>query len=240
MNKFCFSVVLLLYFQFLIELQTVADELIIKPKVIILTGLTPPKVYINDQGEIIGPTVVKIQAIFKQAGVSYEMKIRSWQRAFADVKQRKDTMIFPLARISDREQQFKWIIPLYTLNLKLFGLKGKFDENESNISSRDFKFICPVKTILCIALKEHGIPESSILTMSHINDQQIIQMVLQGRINFILISELALEYNLEKMGLDRSLFAKLKNYNYQVVEYLAGNEKLDSTKIQNAAKHIPD
>jgi len=241
MIKIQYKLVLLLWIVSTTCLTFSAEEFKKEPRVVLVADIYPPYIYIDDNGKFIGSSVEKIKAIFLKANVTYLIKDLPWKRALQQQKQGTTLMIFPLARFSEREQFYQWIVPLHSLNLKVFGLKGKFDPDNTDITSGKFKFVCSTSTVECTALKANKVSDKSVLTIDSAHDSQMLELVLRGRVNFVVISEAALESNLTDMGIDRNLFVQLENFDYQVDEYLAGSIDVDITlvnKLQRAAKEL--
>jgi hypothetical protein len=210
------------------QLQLVSDD-------------NPPYVYTNSDGIIVGSLVDELAAVMKIADISYQFQDLPWKRAMSNTQHSSNTLIFPLSRTAERENNFTWIIPLHVLKFKVYGLKGAFDENLKDISSGKYTFVCAEDTILCTVLRDSGVPESSIIKFGHIDHTQMINMVFRKRVNFLLISDQGLEYYPDVMDYNKNQLVQLKNYEYEVIEYLAGSVDFDpllAKKIQKAFNSI--
>ena len=65
-----------------------------------------------------GETVVgiggdQVHEIMARAGVSYEIQMFPWARAFRLAASQADTCVFTTARTPEREERFRWVGPLY-------------------------------------------------------------------------------------------------------------------------------
>ena len=163
---------LLLAIHFLNVSFVIADEQGNNSQVIILSQYNPPFVSTNEQGELIGTVVLKLQGILDQAGIDYKMQSVSWKRSLADVQQYPEVLSFPVSRIPEREKLYKWIIPLHRITSQLYGLRAKFDAELSDIKNGEYTFICSEKTVSCSALRSFGIPEQSITILAQYNNNQ--------------------------------------------------------------------
>jgi len=201
----------------------------------------PPFVYTNEHNEFLGSDIAKLKPILEQSGVHYELLSVSWKRALAQLKKKPNVLGFPVSRTPAREKLFKWIIPLHTIKYHLFAVKNKFDSKLSDIDSGKYSFICSDKTVACSVLENFGAPASSIVKISHVNNKQIIDMVVRERVDFMLFTDEEFDYFLNQMEYDRSQFSALDNYNYELTEYLVSNLQFDDQlieKIRDAAQSV--
>jgi len=198
------------------------------PDVLLVSEYNPPYIYKNEQGVYIGTAVNTLKPIFERAGVTYKMQTTPWKRALAMLQRQNNVLIYPLARTPSRESKFKWLIPVHTVNFRIYGLKDKHDLNLSDITSGKYSFVCADKTVLCSALHSFGVPDSSVVKIAHVDDKQMIEMIFRGRVDFMMFSKKGLSHHIGKMSYDLSLLAPLVNYNYPVDEYLAGKPDFDS------------
>jgi len=209
----------------------------------LVTNKNPPYIFTNNNGDIVGTLVDKLATVMNQSDISYQIQEIPWKRALSATKNKSNTLIFPLSRTPEREKDYSWIIPLHHLNYKIYGLKGTFDEKLTDITSGKYTFICPENTIHCSVLSNIGVPESSMIKYAFIEPHQMINMVLRQRVNFVLVSDQGSDYYSKLLNYDKSKLVHLKNYNFEVVEYLSGNLDFDpllTKKIQTAFNSISD
>lgn len=207
-----------------------------KNKVTLVSEYNPPFVYKDDNGKFIGTSVSKLRPIMEKAGIEVEFKTYPWKRALAALNTLDDALIYPLSRIAEREENFSWVIPIHKVDFKLYSLKGKHSSDLINLNNGDYSFVCVDKTVLCSILKSFDIPESQIVKLSTIDDRQMIDMVVRGRIDYVLITDSGLKHHLKVMNLDPSLLVPNQHYKYQIEEYLAGNLQFDSKLMQRIQK----
>jgi len=89
----------------------------------LITEELPPYAY-KDKGKIVGASVEIVEALFKEAGVPYEIKIMPWKRAFELVKT-KDACVFPIQRSQEREALFHWVSPVLITQTGFYAGAGK-------------------------------------------------------------------------------------------------------------------
>jgi len=196
--------------------------------VLLVSEYNPPYIYKNEKGEFVGSAVKKLTPIFQKAGISFKMQTTPWKRALSMVEHQQNVLIYPLARTPERETKFKWLIPIHTIDFKVYGLRNKFDLKKTDITSGKYTFVCADKTILCTVLDSFGVPESSVIKIAHVDDKQMIEMVFRERVDFMIFSEHGLSHHIDKLKYDLTMLVPLDHYSYPVVEYLAGKVDFDS------------
>ena len=156
--------------------------------------------------------------------MSFDIKIAPWHRALSLTEKNDNALIYPISRIPEREKEFIWLLPLHTMKFQLYGRKGKVDVNLNDIDTGQYKFVCANFTILCTGLKKLGVPDKSIVKISDVNDLQMINMVYRERVDFVLITTTGLKHHLKESSLTFDDFVALDNYQFDVVDYIAGNK----------------
>ena len=229
-NKLIF-LILLIATLLLLEPILEAKPLDKPADIILLSANNPPYTYRNEQGQIVGTSVKQVTGILETAAVSYDMQIAPWSRAMEIIKQPKTILLYPLSRIPQREDKFQWITPIHTMRLKLYGLKNKVDTNLTNIENDAFKFTCIEGGVVCSVLKSLDINESNILVLNGLRDNQSLKLLVQGRVDFLVISDDNLPNMAKSINqLGHELIA-LDNYHTEIPEYLAANIHADKTII---------
>ncbi len=96
----------------------------------LMTEELPP--YAFQSGERVeGLSIELVDALFKRAGVRYEIRIMPLKRALVSVAQESDACIVPLQRTQEREAQFTWISPLLITRSAFYSLQ----DNELQVRS---------------------------------------------------------------------------------------------------------
>jgi polar amino acid transport system substrate-binding protein len=93
----------------------------------IMTEELPPFNF-TEEGQPKGITVDLIVRIFADIGqpiAASEVKIMPWARAYKDVQEQPGTVLFSMARTEQREQLFKWVGPVYDLQIGWIAAKAK-------------------------------------------------------------------------------------------------------------------
>ncbi|PCJ48172.1 MAG: hypothetical protein COA74_09915 [Gammaproteobacteria bacterium] len=199
-------------------------------KIILLTDHFPPLSYQNEKGEFIGTADKIIHKLFKNANLHYQIKSYPWKRALQMVSKQEDVLIYPLSRTENREDDYVWITPLFSLKIKTYGLtkpNATFDITKGN-----HQFACIKTTINCLAVNSLKIPESALSEISNISTVQLVKMVAKKRVDFIMMTEIEFEYAIKILNLDRKTFTKIEKYNYVATDYLAASKGFDQDIIE--------
>lgn len=89
-----------------------------------LTTENYPPFNMEQNGEIVGLSTDLVRAIFEQAGVSYEIKVLPWKRAYQNALINKNTCVFSTTYTEERLPLFEWVGPLVSNDWVLFARAG--------------------------------------------------------------------------------------------------------------------
>lgn len=198
----------------------------------ILSFETPPLSYEeNRQTTGIGTEIV--ETIFKKVNAKYFISIYPFDDSYARAKSKENSIIYPLARTSEREFDFNWVGPIADNSIYLFQLHGEKKisimalNNLGNFkvgvikNSTAHKFLINKNISKSLVLEEK--PETN------------IKKLYGKQIDLIAGNELELLYIAKKIGLNHNnlsrVFLLIKNNGY----YL-GLNKFISTSLLNEIK----
>jgi polar amino acid transport system substrate-binding protein len=91
-----------------------------RPHLLITTESSPPSAMMGE-GQVIGFATEKIRLIMQRVGISYEIEIMPWKRAYLLAQTQADTCVYSTTRVPEREAMFKWIGPTHENDWTLFG-----------------------------------------------------------------------------------------------------------------------
>lgn len=74
----------------------------------VVTELAPPYQSMTD-GKLVGISVQRVQPVLTAAGIDADIEVFPWARAFELAQNRKNTLIFSIVRLKERESRFQWI-----------------------------------------------------------------------------------------------------------------------------------
>ncbi|MEP7329534.1 MAG: transporter substrate-binding domain-containing protein [Betaproteobacteria bacterium] len=89
----------------------------------LLTEENPPFNY-SENGKLTGLVTELVVETMKRANVSYTMEVLPWTRAYMRAQAEKDTCLFAMARLDNREKLFAWVGPFAS---NLWGVYGRGD-----------------------------------------------------------------------------------------------------------------
>ncbi|MEP1444856.1 MAG: transporter substrate-binding domain-containing protein [Paraglaciecola sp.] len=163
------------------------------PPLRFLTEHSPPGEYLNEEGVVTGVTVELIRILQQRLDEPGEINILPWGRAMKIARQEKGLALFETVRTEERESWFKWVGPLQSYTVSLYGLKQRM------INKPDLK-MAPQKYIACTYRNSAIIDEieslgfhtdRNLILTSKVGDCQ--KMVLLGRADLTPISDLGLD-----------------------------------------------
>lgn len=141
----------------------------------VVTEDTFPVQYI-DNGKIAGPATKLVEQVLAMSGLSYDIEVLPWARAYRLATTEPNVLIYSLARTTAREKHFKWIGRIMALDYYLYG----------SVDS-DVNFSTTME-----ALKEYRIGtvrDSAVDQYLRANGFNNLTTVVQGRQNFYLFAQ---------------------------------------------------
>ena len=195
----------------------------------LLTEEGPPHNMAGDQpGQIIGMATELVEKALQSAGLSYNIVLASWRRAYQTALTEANTCVYSTTLTDDRKSSFVWIGPLYTNEwvlimkegqkapLSLDQLRGSLIGGYYGDATTDF-------------LRSQG------LTVDQTsNDTLNIKKLDAGRVDYWVVSRERFRYLKRKTGIQGLVESiKIKD----AVLYLACNKSIspDIAKRLNAA-----
>lgn len=158
-----------------------------------LTEHSPPGEYLNESGRVTGVTVELIRILQQRLEEPGDIKILPWGRAFKIARQESGVALFETVRTEERENWFKWVGPLQSYEISLYGLKQRI-ENKPDIKMAPEKYIaCSYRNSAIISeIEKLGFNKGKNLILTgKVGDCE--QMVLLGRADVTPVSELGLD-----------------------------------------------
>jgi len=194
---------------------------------VVVTENNPPFNFQED-GVVKGIAADLFVEMAKEAALPLERKdiqLWPWARAYAEIQQKANVILFATGRTPIREDLFQWIGPISQVDCSLVSRKN------AHIRLDDLANAAKRYTIGTI---RDSAPEQAALHMGvsparlqRLHDIDINVMKLsQGRIDGVLFNEPAIRYTLRKMGFD------LKDYEFNTVFpgtelYFAASRNMD-------------
>lgn len=95
-------------------------------ELLVLAEDWPPYNYLED-GELVGLSADLVREVLAGAGISTEIRVQPWKRAYETASSRPNTLLFSTSRTEEREDRFLWIGPLWNRELYLYKLRDRDD-----------------------------------------------------------------------------------------------------------------
>ena len=93
----------------------------------------PPFEYSGKDGRPTGYSVEILEAILDDLNIKANIQIYPWARAYKTALNKKNTILFTMARTKNRENLFKWVGPIAERTIYLWKLKKRTDIKVNNI-----------------------------------------------------------------------------------------------------------
>jgi len=198
----------------------------LKAPIKVVTEYYPPYSFKNAQGKLEGCSVMLVTELFKITQDKLNIQVMPWSRAYMTAVNKKNTLIFSIARNKIREKMFAWIGKIKQEKYFFWGLKSRYKEEK--ITDKEFY------SSLIVAAKYTT--NDQMLTAKGKNKlyrvtelTQGINMVLSQRVDLIVETKAGLKKRFEHEGLDFSLIKpvyELPELNYYL--YIAMNINSDA------------
>ena len=82
------------------------------PAQVALAAPHDPPHNMQQQGRMVGSSTELVEEMFRRAGISYSLTFSTWPRAFQSARDQAGHCAFSMARLPEREAQFRWIGPI--------------------------------------------------------------------------------------------------------------------------------
>jgi polar amino acid transport system substrate-binding protein len=146
-----------------------------------------------------------VKAVLKQANLQASIEFYPWARAYEIANTEKNTLIYSIARIPEREAAFHWVGAIAPYKTSLYKLKAnKFIQVDSINQAKKYQIGVSLNDVTVAYLQRHEF--DSLKTVS--SDVLNIRLLANNRIDLIAYDEASFAHTLQKEGLDASLFER--------------------------------
>lgn len=134
-----------------------------------LTYITEQYAPFNYQknGTLEGLSVELLEAIFGNMGANLSrnnVRVVNWTDGYRTALSSKNTMLFSMARIPEREASFKWVGPILSDPQVLFAVRGRNISISSDADLARYKICTSTDAVTVQKLLDHGVPLANIIT----------------------------------------------------------------------------
>lgn len=172
----------------------------------IVTNQLPPLKYEKD-GIAQGITVDILREIFAKIGKPFKLEdiqTMSWARAYEDTLTIPDTIILSIAMTEERKPLFKWVGPIYTIQLALIGKRRMGYEIEHAPDAARYKVGTLRHTAPEELLFKQGFPASAAYPIA--KTEQALRMLKDNRIDLFAHTADSSFFMMPELGMDPSKY----------------------------------
>ena len=173
-------------------------------KVRFVTEHWPPYNYVDEQGEIIGISVFRIQMALKLLNWESNIELYHWAKAVQITENHPGTFLFSIYPTQERLPRYQWICPLVkTEPASFFRLSSRKDIEVETIEDTK-RYVSGVI--------RHGVGHSSLLNQGFkedenlylsLDDDTLLNQLLHRRIDFVVDERHGLDYRLDNLRMPR-------------------------------------
>lgn len=157
-------------------------------------------------GHITGISAEVVRAVLKQAGIDARIRIYPWPRAYKMALEGPNTLIFPIARLDQREALFKWVGTVSPAHTYFYKLRTRTDIRMTALKdARNYRVGCVREDFTLKYLTREKIPIHIVNYKEELN----IRMLVSGRLDLIPFTEPAFIQRVKEIGLEPDQFEKV-------------------------------
>ncbi|MEH6443802.1 MAG: transporter substrate-binding domain-containing protein [Oceanospirillaceae bacterium] len=175
-----------------------------QPLRIVTEEFAPYNFQVGDEAKGLSSEVV--QAVLKHVKLEASIEFYPWARAYEIAQAGKNTLIYSIARIPEREALFDWVGAIAPYNTSLYKLKlNKYIKVNSIDEAKQYQIGVSLNDVTGTYLRRHDF--TSLKTVS--KDVLNIRLLAKNRIDLIAYEEASFVHTLQEEGLDTSLFERV-------------------------------
>jgi polar amino acid transport system substrate-binding protein len=156
-----------------------------------------------ENGKVAGVSAEVMKAVLREAGLEADFTIFPWPRAYRMALNNQTTIIFPIARIPERESLFKWVGTISPCDVYLYKLKTRKDIRiETLEEAKSYRIGCVREDFTLKYLEGKGFNIETVNYLEELN----IRMLVNGRLDLTPFTDLAFFHRITEIGLSSDLF----------------------------------
>lgn len=166
--------------------------------------------YLDDKGTVIGSATHVVRATLENAGISYNIKLYPWSRAYNLARIKPNVLIYSIFRSPIRENMFHWVCPLSLNNVhSIYKLSARKD---IKINTKEDLLNYSINVTRGTFPHEHflgeGMKEGVNLQLTATNEANL-SMLLKNRVDLIVEVESAIYQMVRDRGLPKNMIEKV-------------------------------
>lgn len=169
---------------------------------LIVTEELPPYNYQED-GIAKGLSTEVVEAVLAETGIEAEIAFLPWARSYLMAQNRKNTLIFSMARIPEREDLFEWVGIVCPITTSFFKKAGNDAvEVHSLEDAKKYAIGVTLENVNYLYLESKGFPNLELESQDLLN----MRKLAHGRIDLVPFDEASFFYQVRKDGMDPAQF----------------------------------
>lgn len=158
-----------------------------------------------ENGQVTGISAEVVRRVLEETGITLPIKLYPWPRAYKMALSGPTTLIFPVSRISERENLLKWVGTISPQDTYLYGLAAREDIVLNRLEdARVYRIGCVREDFTLSYLQSRSIPVEIVNFKEELN----IRMLLAKRLDLIPFTEPAFVHRIQTLGISPSRFDK--------------------------------
>ncbi|MFZ6819327.1 substrate-binding periplasmic protein [Undibacterium sp. Ji22W] len=166
----------------------------------------PPYNFLRDK-EISGISTDILRAACAMASIDCDVQLVPWNRAYKTVQNTRNTLIYTIARIPAREQQFIWIGPILPRTTWIYARTQVADRIHTFKDLEQFKVGVIRAEASLTELTDAGVTNVPIRIFNSNNDE--MRMLKSGQIDVVVNTEIGMAMNQKQYNIPTSDLVKL-------------------------------
>lgn len=182
------------------NLQTNSKPQVSRPEFDIMTEHYPPYNYRDKRGELTGISTKIVRELLLRIGKKgLPIRMLPWSRAYHNIQQNTNSVVFSMSRTPAREKLFQWVGPLISYTVCFYKLKSNPIRINSLEEAKRVRAIGVVKnTSGAIMLKKMGFNNLDTVNHNYLNPYKL----LRGRITLWMAGDLSGIYIARNYNID--------------------------------------
>jgi len=176
------------------------------------------------KGKVTGISTDVLNAACREAGLSCDISVTPWARAYATVERTPNTLLYTTARIPSRENSFLWVGPILPRVTWVYGSAGSQNKIKTFKDLAEHKIgvirgEAPIKDLEAI-----GVPPDAMVIDS--SNAMVLKQLIKGWVDAMVDTEIGMAWNLRESQVPANSVTRLMKLSDQGAYYFALN--LDS------------
>jgi polar amino acid transport system substrate-binding protein len=172
-----------------------------QPKLTVFSEHLPPYQIQGKDGNLTGLTIDIFNELTNITGITADIKIMSWARAFQNAKDTPNSLIFSMVRSQKREDMFLWVGDIIEYKTYFWGVRNRFKNQKLTFEEiKQYTIASPRSSSGNTYLQHHNFPN----IYTTVSEEQVIKMIYKERADFFIAGKLAVFSVAKKLSLDIS------------------------------------